>query len=87
MRISELDGKAIAVWGLGREGTSVLNYLQKHGIGKEIRVFENDGEVDLSGVDIVICFWAKCGAGSRNVRLSASAVPKAKAPVSALWRI
>lgn len=54
MQINELDGKVIAVWGLGREGTSVLGYLQKYGIGKEIRVFENDGEADLSGVDIVV---------------------------------
>lgn len=52
MQINELDGKVIAVWGLGREGTSVLGYLQKYGIGKEIRVFENDGEADLSGLTL-----------------------------------
>ncbi len=54
MQISDLQNKVIAIWGLGREGQSVLDYLQKHNIGKEIRIFANDNEVELAGVDVVI---------------------------------
>ncbi len=54
MLISELQNRCIAIWGLGREGNAVLNYLTQHNIGKEIKVFANDDEVNLNGVDIVI---------------------------------
>ena len=54
MLISELVGKNVAIWGLGREGNAVLEYLQKHNITPNIRIFENDNEVNLDGVEIVI---------------------------------
>ena len=54
MLIKDLQDKCIAIWGLGREGNAVLDYLKKHSIGKEIKVFTNDDEVDLNGVEVVI---------------------------------
>lgn len=54
MLISELIGKNVAIWGLGREGNSVLEYLQKHNVTSNIRIFENDNEVNLDGVEVVI---------------------------------
>jgi len=54
MLISELCDKVIGIWGLGREGNAVWDYLKKHNIGKEIKVFTNDDEVNLNGVDVVI---------------------------------
>ena len=54
MLISELVGKNVAIWGLGREGNAVLEYLQKHNITPNIRIFENDNEVNLDGVEVVI---------------------------------
>ena len=54
MQIKDLENKIIAIWGLGREGNAVWDYLKKHNIGKEIKVFANDGDVNLNGVDVVI---------------------------------
>lgn len=54
MLINDLKDKNIALWGLGTEGAASLEYLQKHKIGKSIKVFKDDSEVDLNGVDIII---------------------------------
>ena len=54
MRIKDLQNKCIAIWGLGREGNAVWDYLKKHNIGNEIKIFANDGEVNLEGVEVVI---------------------------------
>lgn len=32
MRIADLKGKTVAVWGMGREGKEILNYLLSHGV-------------------------------------------------------
>lgn len=54
MLISELVGKNVAIWGLGREGNAVLEYLKKHNVTPNICIFENDNEVSLDGVEVVI---------------------------------
>ncbi len=45
MRISDLKGKKIAVWGLGVEGQQVVRYLTDHRITDKILLF-NDTEVE-----------------------------------------
>nr|QIM10368.1 UDP-N-acetylmuramoylalanine--D-glutamate ligase [uncultured Alphaproteobacteria bacterium] len=35
MKISEIAGKKIAVWGMGAEGKDALSYLRNHGIAKQ----------------------------------------------------
>ncbi len=49
MLISELHNKNIVVWGLGQEGTAVLEFLRKHHIGKNLYVY-NDSEVEKNEV-------------------------------------
>ena len=49
-----LQDKVIAIWGMGREGNALLEYFSKHNIGKEIRTFVDDTEVNLQGVEIVV---------------------------------
>src|SRR4051794_2872851 len=46
MRFSELDGKRIAVWGLGRETRSLLTQLERHlrSAAPVVAVIEADGE-------------------------------------------
>ena len=53
MLIKDIQDKIIAIWGLGREGNAVSDYLKKHNLGKEIKIFANDDEVNLDGVDFL----------------------------------
>lgn len=41
MKISDITGKKIAVWGMGSEGKEALNYIKSHGLAGEI-VLLND---------------------------------------------
>lgn len=54
MLIKDLENKNIALWGLGTEGKACLEFLRQHNLGKSIRIFENDEQCDLRGVDVVI---------------------------------
>ena len=54
MLIKDIQDKIIAIWGLGREGNAVSDYLKKYNLGKEIKIFANDDEVNLDGVEVVI---------------------------------
>ena len=46
MRIGDLKGKKVAVWGLGAEGRQITAYLQKHNLPQEILLL-NDTPVSL----------------------------------------
>lgn len=54
MLLNELKNKNIALWGLGKEGESCLNFIKKHNIADNVVVFEKDEDVKLDGVDVVI---------------------------------
>lgn len=54
MLLKDLYNKNIAIWGLGHEGKACLDYLQKHQLGKSIKIFETDQDVNLKDVDIII---------------------------------
>lgn len=41
MLISDLQNKNIVIWGLGQEGTAVLEFLLRHGIGKKLSVYSD----------------------------------------------
>ena len=45
MKISDIAGKKIAVWGIGAEGKEALNYIKSHGLAGDI-VLLNDTVCD-----------------------------------------
>jgi UDP-N-acetylmuramoylalanine--D-glutamate ligase len=51
MRFSELDGKRIGIWGLGRETRSLIDHIARRLPGAEVAVVANDdGPADVRGV-------------------------------------
>jgi UDP-N-acetylmuramoylalanine--D-glutamate ligase len=42
----ELQEKSIAIWGMGKEGTSTLSFFQKHFSDKVIAIFDDNLELD-----------------------------------------
>lgn len=59
MLLSELQGKKIAIWGMGSEGNSMLAYLNHHKIANEIFTYNDSDGADkfaelLNKVEVII---------------------------------
>ena len=70
MKISDLQNKKVAIWGLGSEGVDILHYLSSHGIVKDF-VFINDTECELpAGFEhFPLFFGANVGAGCAEAEI------------------
>lgn len=51
MRISDLQNKKIAVWGLGKEGRDIINYLVSHNISNRIVIFNDEETTKPEGCE------------------------------------
>lgn len=59
MRAAELDGKRVAVWGLGREGRAAIRLLRRQHPGMPIVVFDDNPQAEIpAGLDgaLEACF-------------------------------
>src|ERR1700688_3962943 len=54
MRVDELRGKRIAIWGWGREGRAALRFLRARMPGVALTIFDDADTVDADDVSMVL---------------------------------